>query len=1672
MSITRSISIGTHRIARCLLLLYPQAPTKATCRNILIAVMSVKLERAHRTPFGGLTYRLVSLVRETIAFKVSVQGKSRCVEVRPVDGFLRAGYSIILTVIPLSNQDHIEANLIIQWTEIDPRDPGGVSAAFEANRHCSVIRYCLNSDFLNCDSNESPLSLPKADSNRRNEIRLPWMALKSGCMTFPIKDENVVWRAIVKIVAKLGVYHIMLDRAPLYYNISCFEKNEEISKEVHDHLQALDRIVHPVLLLIDDCEGKFGESIKCSFSERMYIFEVNGQQGAGIALATMENTYEDLNEWCAHFANLVRKKEERRRIRLSENTASGSRYPYVLGDSWNDNGRSHQSDIQPSHSYKNVSSRDEAIASYEDIMEALTFVQNNQSGVKKVFEFANPYVYNRLASPFCDMVPNTNLMRLLCCMMSGENGEHVDDSTRQLIECIISTSYINTVCEWFGGADVDDSPLWSSDFCDFVSVIMDLFTVLVNYDYYQEVSDAWTSFYSVLDGVPEKFWNRVTIKRQLEERAAELNEKMISGSPSYATVEEVRCDPATGNEWSDESYEVADKYFEIVDKFVHSQWGECELRPPPCDFRTLSEEPEKADIFVDELPYLRRAIVKGHYDDAAHYLDVQFRLLREDLVSPLRCGLSIYKLTGAARNRTFSRKLDTLPYNLFISELQSIYGLEVHAKYGLPVIFVKLSSGSMFDLPLRDCLMFGQVVCLSSDGFCKDIHLAKVIDKQRTLADGIIGISLLDEEDTISKKRSYLMADTNSYLDAYQYVLHAIKEFSPYYPLPFERYIVRGRCDVRKPAYLRTEKDENEYHDDSDILDYYMKIRSSAQVRNHELIIGSSSRNLNEVDAHTVEERPKVDITIRNRVVIDGIAYELDKFEQEFKSQKLNDSQRKAIFYALTNELAIIQGPPGTGKTHVGVEIVRILLQNRLRYGIVEPILVTAFTNNAVDQFAEKLLSVVESDMEKSYVEHDGPLFVRLGTRSGSTVLKKAGMTWSCVLGTFYWLTSANVRNKMRNEARKRKDARDPLVGACSILYFSKRKLIGYNTIAMSGLIPEHLQCEFSSFQKNNYDSNGEPLDDDETIACWLLGRTYTNDPASVPDENYGEEGDVIRTLPSASESDESDDEIYLTEQKWSIIEDCSEKDVLLLGSRYKRFSFSCSPKFARQIGIDEKLVHDFAEIENKILQVKPMSCDDAKNVESAFSLPKHRRWELYKLWTAQLVEQVRNELPRYMKDFRVACEEFKELQIDESAEVLRRCMVIFATTTGVSMRRKLLEKLRCRIVLIEEASEVFEAHVLASLLPSIDHAILIGDHQQLRPIPAVHHLGRRYNLDVSLFERLVRNGFPYAMLSVQYRMNVDITSNIIRPYFYPHIIDADSVKRYPDVPGMDERCFFWMHEGPETHFVDTFSVANQTEVEMTISLVSHLKRQGVDLNEITIIAMYSAQVTEIQKAVFSQFGSSVDGQPFLAVESVDCFQGKENRIVIVSLVRSEADTIGFLSVENRITVALSRARHGMYVIGNFLYLSQRSPLWSRIVERMSRNGLASFALRIRCKCHGNTQAITHPWEFTEKSPEGGCLERCNVKLQCGHTCPRRCHPIDDHDSWKCEQPCLRKCQDKRYRHPCSGMCWEDCGKCLQMVNVPLRCGHLSSNVQCYSAATAVCPERCEKYLSCGHRCP
>lgn len=80
----------------------------------------------------------------------------------------------------------------------------------------------------------------------------------------------------------------------------------------------------------------------------------------------------------------------------------------------------------------------------------------------------------------------------------------------------------------------------------------------------------------------------------------------------------------------------------------------------------------------------------------------------------------------------------------------------------------------------------------------------------------------------------------------------------------------------------------------------------------------------------------------------------------------LNDTQRKAIAFALTRSLSLWQGPPGTGKTHTMLGLIEVLCTTALEDAQVreqmDQILVTSDTNAAVDNLLEVVLHLTTAN--------------------------------------------------------------------------------------------------------------------------------------------------------------------------------------------------------------------------------------------------------------------------------------------------------------------------------------------------------------------------------------------------------------------------------------------------------------------------------------------------------------------------------------------------------------------------------------------------------------------------------------------------------------------------------------------------------------------------------------
>ena len=563
------------------------------------------------------------------------------------------------------------------------------------------------------------------------------------------------------------------------------------------------------------------------------------------------------------------------------------------------------------------------------------------------------------------------------------------------------------------------------------------------------------------------------------------------------------------------------------------------------------------------------------------------------------------------------------------------------------------------------------------------------------------------------------------------------------------------------------------------------------------------------------------------------------------KHSTLDEAQGTALVNALGKSLALIQGPPGTGKSYVAVQAVKVLLARR-EEAEMGPIICVCYTNHALDQFLEQILSQGTKKI------------IRLGAGSKSEALEPF-----------------NLRNISR-------DTEDTKVGRNAVWQAHKDLETAGKEIA--SLLRDLKQSATTTFIKK-YLEGSYPHHANE------LFQTTDEDGFTIV---QNERRDPI--------------------QQW------------LFRGMHPR------------LGLHARALQELH------------SCQ-------LLSMNQEERAILHNSWIAAIRESLTTELSTAIDNFVESRDDLNRCRRDRDLRCLEQAHLIGLTTSGLARNADLLRRVAPKVLMCEEAGEILEAHTVTAFLPTIEHAILIGDHEQLRPQVQNYDLsmenprGRKYSLDVSLFERLIRHPdsntrIPYDTLEVQRRMDPSI-SRLIRNTIYPKLKDHEDVKDYPSVVGLRKRLFWLDHRVPEGQGdpsqLSSTSHWNDWEVELLAALVTHLVRQGTYKNEeIAILTPYVRQLQKIRNTLGTIFdivigerdveelereeSSKVTTESInteirlntvpvvqkaalsqrLRIATVDNFQGEEADVVVISLVRSnEKRSCGFLRTTNRINVLL-----------------------------------------------------------------------------------------------------------------------------------------------------------------------
>ncbi|KAF9797452.1 hypothetical protein SFRURICE_005928, partial [Spodoptera frugiperda] len=1012
--------------------------------------------------------------------------------------------------------------------------------------------------------------------------------------------------------------------------------------------------------------------------------------------------------------------------------------------------------------------------------------------------------------------------------------------------------------------------------------------------------------------------------------------------------------------------EICQKMISYEDRYQSTLRGEAstsdsaDLQPPE-NFRDLNVVPTKLDLF-DMQPFLRPNIVEGSYNDVEHYLDVQFRLLREDCFGPLRDGLNQYLADPNRKKydhiRVFHNVQFLCPY---VDNLKTGALAQIDMRRYKNFRKINWKNSKRF--------IYGSLVLFTKDNF-NTFMAATILDRDPNLLScGKLPVSIIDMnlDDSIYNGEMYTMVESEVYFEPYYHIMKALQDPSFPQHLAMQQYIVKVDPGLNPPAYITLNTEfkipNNQSKPEKDLLGIWGSISPFES--------DDFSEDSDEVDDKKIKKKTFFVLQPNTWPTMEDL--------------NLNESQYEAYFLALTHEFSVIQGPPGTGKTFIGIKVAKTLLNNLKTDGQCL-MLIICYTNHALDQFLEAISKVTTS-------------IVRIGGQSRNKAMDQFNLVnlrkrnLSAASNRFFFEQKNQVRRSIFN-----------LQTALKTLDVINNGVLSYRYLSIPPL--ELLEAY--------YENQGRILED--PLEFWLFEAVRMYNP-----EYYRDLEDCLLEYENLVDTEEDigdrrermvlDDEILVSDifatENASFLLANAKAEMKELVTNYKKCA-DTNDKYnlINRIQYLDARINLFNEMDTRrnrevVLQI---------NYETDFSrITVENRWSLYFTWIRHKIDEVKEEIANLQHKYLIPNG------------------VIYWT----------------------------------------------GDHQQLRPSASHIKLAKRYNIEVSLFERMITNGIHSRRLNVQHRMRPEIAA-LISPHIYTDLANHPSVETFKNVPGIEKNLYFFTHNYKEEVINEGNSRENRKEGDMALALANYLMQQGFTPDDITILAAYSGQMFYMRK----------ERQKYASLSKVkitvlDNYQGEESRIIILSLVRNNPDNqIGFLGTENRVCVALSRAKEGFYVFGNMNMLKAKSELWRKIATTLENNGSL-----------GSELVVSTPDDFEKLPSEGGCYQKCNFPYHCGHKCQLYCHGYDrEHVTTKCSMKVL--CE---LGHVCPLKCKEECAPCNVYVMKTLPCGHemnvychrepedpknkcltkIEAQVDCYKDVTKVkCLEPCKYRLEkCGHVC-
>lgn len=329
-----------------------------------------------------------------------------------------------------------------------------------------------------------------------------------------------------------------------------------------------------------------------------------------------------------------------------------------------------------------------------------------------------------------------------------------------------------------------------------------------------------------------------------------------------------------------------------------------------------------------------------------------------------------------------------------------------------------------------------------------------------------------------------------------------------------------------------------------------------------------------------------------------------------------------------------------------------------------------------------------------------------------------------------------------------------------------------------------------------------------------------------------------------------------------------------------------------------------------------------------------------------------------------------------------RSCNIVAGTCVGVGKQALGITEVPYDWVIVDEAARSSPMELVVAMQAG-KRVLLVGDHLQLPPsysraveeqASALLGVPRKDFRRINNFQRAFSSRYGQSVgrtLRVQYRMAEHI-NRVVSHCFY-----ADALEAGREPPG-EEYALLPEFLASQVVWVDTQdqgragfhraagtregALVNEAEAAAVVDVVRSILTSTPFMQEVIgqrdehepiigVIAMYAAQRDLIRRKLEqAEWASGL--RDHFTIGTVDSYQGKENRIIVLSVVRNDTkEHIGFLTEPERINVAMSRAKDRLVIVSSSsMWRSRTTTPMKRVLDEIERLAAQQNALFVPSK--------------------------------------------------------------------------------------------------------------------------